>query len=153
MWTMWHSFYSIHSSIHHPSIFLSQSQLPLFKRWTHRQPITGLTYRDRQPFTLTFTTTSNLESPMNLTFLVLGLFEEALAPGENPSRHVKKNANCRSFLLWGDHHAALISIQSVLLNLLNHKYIVLLDFSEYYWCIKAPLHWTMSARMIHLHVI
>ena len=34
--------------------------------WTSRQFITGLTYRDEQPFTLTFTSTGNLESPINL---------------------------------------------------------------------------------------
>ena len=39
--------------------------------WTGRQTITGLTHRDRQPFTLTFTPTGNLESTINLTCMSL----------------------------------------------------------------------------------
>ena len=53
--------------------------------WTGHQTITGLTHRDRQPFTLTFTPTANLESPINLH--VFGLWEEAGVPGENPRRY------------------------------------------------------------------
>ncbi len=35
--------------------------------WTSHQFIARLTYRDKQPFTLTVTPTGNLESPVNLT--------------------------------------------------------------------------------------
>ncbi|XP_049444776.1 uncharacterized protein LOC125896339 isoform X2 [Epinephelus fuscoguttatus] len=54
--------------------------------WTGRQTIAGLTHRDKQPFTLTFTPTDNLESPINLVpnLHVFGLWEEAGVPGENP---------------------------------------------------------------------
>ncbi len=34
--------------------------------WTGRQSIAGQTYRDRQPLTLTFTPTGNLESPVTV---------------------------------------------------------------------------------------
>ncbi len=40
--------------------------------WTSHQFITGLTHRDKQSFTLTFTHTSNLESPINLQVLDCG---------------------------------------------------------------------------------
>ncbi len=53
--------------------------------WTSRQIITGLTHRDIQPFTLTFTPMGNLESPINLH--IFGLWEEAGVPRENPRRH------------------------------------------------------------------
>jgi len=53
--------------------------------WTDRQTITGLTHRDRQPFTLTFTSMDNLESPINLH--VFGMWEEAGVPRENPHWH------------------------------------------------------------------
>ncbi len=52
---------------------------------TSCQFITGLTYSGKQPLTLTFTPTGNLESPVNLH--VFGLWEEAGVPGENPGRH------------------------------------------------------------------
>ena len=39
--------------------------------WTCRQFITGLTYRDKQPFTLTFTLAGNLQLPINLTWMSL----------------------------------------------------------------------------------
>ena len=92
---------SFHPSILHPSSFIhpssiypaihylyhfsfeshrgswSQSQLTLGERrgspWTGRQCFTGPTYRDKQPFTLTFTPTVNLESPMNLTLTCMSL--------------------------------------------------------------------------------
>ena len=48
----------------------SLSQLTLGERrgspWTSRQVTAGLTHRDRQPLTLTFTPTGNSESPINL---------------------------------------------------------------------------------------
>ncbi len=53
--------------------------------WTSHLYIAGLTYRDKQPFTLTFTPTDYSESPVNKhTFR---LWEEAWKPGENPCRH------------------------------------------------------------------
>ncbi len=56
--------------------------------WTSGQFITGLTHRDKQPITLTFTPMDNLESLINLC--VFGLWEEARVPGENPRRHGKQ---------------------------------------------------------------
>ncbi len=53
-------------------------------REQRRLLITGLTYRDKQPFKLTFTPT-NLESPINLH--VFGLLEEARVPGGDPGTH------------------------------------------------------------------
>jgi len=47
---------------------------------TGHQTITGLTHRDRQPFTLTLTPTDNLESPINLH--VFGLLGKTRAPVE-----------------------------------------------------------------------
>uniref|UniRef100_A0A4W6F1S1 Leucine rich repeat and fibronectin type III domain containing 2 n=1 Tax=Lates calcarifer TaxID=8187 RepID=A0A4W6F1S1_LATCA len=65
---------------------LHLSQLSLGeKQATHctdRQSIAGPTYTDKRPLTLTFTPTTNLESPINLD--VFGLWKEA---GENPCRH------------------------------------------------------------------
>ncbi|XP_060783445.1 uncharacterized protein ccdc142 isoform X3 [Neoarius graeffei] len=71
----------------HPSIICSRlsctgsqaswslSQLTLGERrgtpWTSRQVIAGLTHGNNQPFTLTFTPTVNLESPVNLTCMSL----------------------------------------------------------------------------------
>ncbi|XP_060775549.1 sodium- and chloride-dependent GABA transporter 2-like isoform X5 [Neoarius graeffei] len=56
-----------------PQASWSLSQLTTGERrgtpWTSRQVITGLTHR--QPFTLTFTPTVNLESPVNLTCMSL----------------------------------------------------------------------------------
>ncbi|XP_060781597.1 prolyl endopeptidase-like isoform X2 [Neoarius graeffei] len=53
----------------------SLSQLTTGERrgtpWTSHRVITGLTHRHRQPFTLTFTPTVNLESPVNLTCMSL----------------------------------------------------------------------------------
>jgi len=67
----------------------SLSQLTLGERqgipWTGHQAITGLTRRDRQPFTLTFSRMDNLESPINLH--VFGLWEEAGVPRKNPRWH------------------------------------------------------------------
>ncbi len=39
--------------------------------WTCSQFIARLTYRDKQPFTLTFKPTGSLESPINLTCMSL----------------------------------------------------------------------------------
>ncbi|MDF4321764.1 hypothetical protein P3377_24610, partial [Vibrio parahaemolyticus] len=92
----WQHFQSISETLHQYSFISvtayplegrwSLSQLTLGERqgtpWTGHQTITGLTHRDRQPFTLTFTPTDNLESPINLH--VFGLWEEAGVPGENP---------------------------------------------------------------------
>ncbi len=69
-----------------------KSQLTLHESqgtpWTGRQAITGLMHRNIQPFTFTFTPTSNLELPINLCSLqVFGLREETGAPGGNPHRH------------------------------------------------------------------
>ncbi len=44
-----------------------------------------MTHRDKQPFTLTFAPTGNLESPINLH--VFGLWEEAGVLEGNPGRH------------------------------------------------------------------
>ncbi|XP_060773494.1 phosphoribosylformylglycinamidine synthase isoform X3 [Neoarius graeffei] len=58
-----------------PQANWSLSQLTTGERqgtpWTSRQVITGLTHRHRQPFTLAFTPTVNLESPVNLTCMSL----------------------------------------------------------------------------------
>ncbi len=53
---------------------------------TSHQFIMGLTQRDKQPFTLSFTPTGNLVSPINPT----GIFNpkgEPKEPRENPHRH------------------------------------------------------------------
>lgn len=50
--------------------------------WKSCQSIAGLTHRDRQLSTLTFTALANLELLINLT-ACLGLWEEAGVPGEN----------------------------------------------------------------------
>ncbi len=51
------------------------------------QLIPGQIYRDKQP--LTFTSTGNLESPVNLR--VFRLWEKARVPGgENPRRHANR---------------------------------------------------------------
>ena len=54
--------------------------------WTGRQSIAGLTHRDRQPFTLTFTPTGNLESTINLTCMSLDC-------GRKPEYPEKTHAN------------------------------------------------------------
>ena len=53
------------------------------------QPITEPTHKDKQPITLTFTPTDNLESPSKPkpSLPVSGLWEEAGVPEENQHRH------------------------------------------------------------------
>ena len=75
----------------------------------------GLTYRDKQQstFTFTFRPTCNLESPINLTpsLHVFGMGEEAGEPGENPrtGRTCKlcketpwTGIESKIYSLWGD---------------------------------------------------
>ncbi len=54
--------------------------------WTSRQTITGLTYRDKQSFMLTFTPTSNLESPINLNYMSLDCGRKR-EPTKTPGKH------------------------------------------------------------------
>ena len=51
--------------------------------WTGHQTITGLTHRDRQSFTLTFTPTGNLESTVNLTCMSLDCGRKPENPVKN----------------------------------------------------------------------
>ncbi len=79
---------------------------------TSHQFITGLTYRDKQPSTLTFTLMGNLVSPIKLH--VFGLWEEAGIPAGNPRRHRENmqtprrkvlpqlGIELRTLLMWGN---------------------------------------------------
>ncbi len=88
-------FVTVHPSIHYLSSLSFAglwSQLSLGEQrgtpWTGRQSVTGPTYRDRQPLTLTFTPTGNLESPVNLTCMSLGC-------GRKPEYPEKTHAGTR----------------------------------------------------------
>ncbi len=71
--------------------------------WTGRHSVRGPTYRDRQPLTVTFTPTGDLESPINLH--VSGRKPES--PEENkqtPHRRAPSasGSELRTLWLWGD---------------------------------------------------
>ena len=64
--------------------------------WTSCHFITGLTYRDKQPSTPTFTPRGNLEWPINLltcSLHVFGLWEEARLPGGK--KHTDTGKTCK----------------------------------------------------------
>lgn len=80
------------------------------------QSSAGITQKDKQPFTLTFTPTPTLESPVNRTTnMWFGLWEKAKVPRENQFKH-RDNMNSTQksprppalkagsffFLLWGN---------------------------------------------------
>lgn len=57
------------------------------------QSSAGITQKDKQPFTLTFTPTPTLESPVNRTTnMWFGLWEKAKVPRENQFKH-RENMN------------------------------------------------------------
>ncbi|XP_078019577.1 dynein axonemal assembly factor 3 isoform X1 [Epinephelus lanceolatus] len=62
--------------------------------WTGHQTITGL--RDRQPFTLTFTPTGNLESPINLTCVFL---DSGRKPEYPQKTHTDTRRTCKPGIL------------------------------------------------------
>ena len=87
--------------------------------WTNCQFITGLTYRDEQPFTLT----GNLESPINLppVYMFFGLWEETGVRGINPRGHGENIQTLhRNVLTWFS-QICMISLRDYL-NLLWHLY-------------------------------
>lgn len=71
-------------SIHFLNFLFSLFQRKSSKRWG--TPWTGH-QGDRQPFMLKSTPTTNLELPVKLTGMSLGLWEKADMPSENPNKH------------------------------------------------------------------
>jgi len=140
----------VHSFIHLRQLTSGERQ---GTPWTGRQTIAGLTHRDKQPFTLTFTPLDNLELSINLVpnLYVFGLWEEA---GENPRWHGETmqtphrraptpGIEPATLLLWGEsanHHTTVPPVELVAQ--------VNFFFYSMCFCIFSSIAWLMLFSFI-----